>query len=312
MTDWNPNIAVVGNGRVEKISKPLETTALEFSVNPDTTSKYDIIIADTPDRNMFKEFLKSKFRRQTILFRMRGDPFWGLDEWIDSRFKRYLVNDVMLKHVDGCIAIAPHQAEIYRQNTGVETQLAQLPKTVANWPSVKHTDSELRIVSLTNAVYWPKVKPLIEIAPVVDSVLNDVGGKWKIGSWSDGYSDKLRRALEGYSHIEYYQPLDAHQALANANLMIHYSNMDVLPNAILEGMASRLPVLTNNFEPFQRTDAPIVVNQNNTLTTQLRDFVWPEMREKYGHRGVQYVRAKHSLDAIGQQFKSAIQYFHDQ
>jgi len=313
MSDWNPKIAVIGNGRVDKISKPLATTTLKFDVNPSSTRKYDVVIADTPDRDMFKEFLKSKIRRQTFLFRMRGDPFWGLDEWVESRVKRWLVNDFILPNVDGCLAIAPHQAQKYKEETGVTAQLVSLPKPVQNWQPVTHDSEKLNIVTLTNAVYWPKVKPLLKIAPLVNSVLNETGGVWKIGSWSDGYSDKMRNQLQEFNNIEFHQPLDAHTALESANVMIHYSRMDVLPNAVLEGMASKLPVITNDFSPFVESDAPILVMKSKEeLRRTLTNLTNPKLRIEYGHEGRDYVATEHSMETIGQEFKSAIKYFHEQ
>jgi len=302
MTD-DIDLAFISPGdRSDRVTIPLETTDINYTTHPDSLRGYDLLLADTPDRTMLKYMLRAKLRGIPVLFRMRGDPFWGIGEWIDSRVKKAILFQ-MLQRVDGCIAIAPHQAETYRRETGVETHVVALPNEYWNWNVTPHTDTELRAVTLTNAVYPNKIQPLIDIAPTVNSVLSNTGGTWKIGSWSEGYHERLEEIAATHEHIEFELRMDAHDALEWANLMIHYSDFDSQANAILEGMASKLPVITNDHTPFANIGYPLrVMRSTNELQTTLKQFQRPGKRERVGADSLQYVKDKHAPEIIGEMF----------
>lgn len=301
-------IAIISPGdRVAKITNPLDTTPVEYDVNPGSLWGYDALLCDTPDRTMLKTLAIGKAIRTPVMFRMRGDPFWGLEEWVDSRLKRWVAQELMLGSIDGCIAITPRHAATFRDRTGAPTTRAALSVDTDAWPETEHSDEELRIVTLTNAVYLPKIAPTIEAIEAVESVLTDVGGEWRIGSWSDGYSDRLRDATTECDHVNFCGSLDATESLDWANCMIHYSNMDVLPNAILEGMASECAVVTNDFVEFRHSAAPLVVTASHSeLRSQLRRLVDPTERTQQSDRGEEYVRTNHSREAIGEEFLEAL------
>lgn len=300
------SLALVSPGdRTDRMTQGLEAVGAEFRVNPADPTTADVVICDTPDRAMLKTIARCRLAGTPVLFRMRGDPFFGLSEWLDSRLKRQVVYR-MLRAVDGCLAIAPHQATKYARKTGVPTEIVSLPKQPTDWPDTTHQGEELQLLTLTNAVYQTKTEPLVEIAQAVDCELRD-GETWRIGSWSEGHSDYLRDVFGPYEHIEYETQLDAHAELDRATAMLHFSRMDVLPNAILEGMASRLPVVTNDFVAFDQSVAPLLVSRHEQdlqrWLAMLRD---DSTRQLWGHRGVNYVRSHHAPERIGARFLCAI------
>lgn len=296
-------------GRTDKITDGLATTTIDYAVNPDRLAGYDAIICDTPDREMFATVARKPLHRTPVIFRMRGDPFWGLDQWIDSRAKRWVALQ-MLGLVDGCIAIAPHQAKKYQQKTGVPTRLAKLPIEPDEWPTTEHTDEKLRIITLTNAVYPNKIEPVIGIIPTVDQVLSQVGGHWQIGSWSTGHHDRLADAAGDYEHVSFDLKLDAKAELERANVMIHFSNFDVLPNAILEGMASRVPVITNDHQAFTDSAAPLTIcRKPEDLPRALHWLTKPDERAAVADEGLEYVQQNHTPERIGQQYVNALRHF---
>ena len=303
-------IAIVSPGdRTDKITTALDTTVLDYTVNPDSFDNFPVIICDSPDRDMFKTVIRNRFSDKSVIFRMRGDPYHGINEWIDSRIKRYAALK-MLDYVDGCIAIAPHQAIKYERKTGIRPDIIGLPIDVTDWPNSQHFNESLRIVTLTNTVYIDKIRPLIEIAPVVNEVLEFCGGYWEIGSWSDGYDRYLNDSLRKYSRIEFSGELDAKRALDNANCMLHYSEFDVLPNAVLEAMASKLPVLTNDYVAFTQTNAPVIVNRTeSSLYRNLIDLQNHKNRRDIGAEGYDYVKKYHSPEYIGDKFVDSIGYY---
>lgn len=305
-------IAIISPGdRTDRITVPFDSIGLDYELNPDKLRKYPVIICDTPDRHMFKAQVKNEILGNTLLYRMRGDPIFAIKEWVDKGVKRKVIHKYMLPRVDGCIPITPHQTDLYNEHTGVECKEVPLPKDPSNWDSCRHTDSELRIVTLTNATYWPKIQPLFEIGELVNDFLSIAGGYWKIGSWNDGYLQYLKTNLGRLDNIEVVHQMDAHEELSKANCMIHYSNFDAYPNAILEGHASRLPVLVNDYEAFTWHNSPVMINKTLTeLHRNLHRLRKPELREHYGQKGIEYVKEKHSPEYVGKRFKEAIEYFY--
>lgn len=299
------SIAILSPGkRSDRLTIPLDAIDATYTVNPPTPTSHDVILCDTPDRTMFKATIKARLTDTPILFRQRGDPFWGIDEWVDSRIKQRLLYR-MLKGVDGCIAMAPHQAVKYARKTQVPTDIVTLSKRTSEWPDTTHTDRELRAITLTNAVYRDKIQPLIDIAPTVNKMLDT--GTWRIGSWSDGYSDYIRDELTPYENITYGLELDAHAELERANIMLHHSNLDVVPNAVLEGLSARLPVLTNPHIAFRQSPAPLIITSTSQelrrTLGRLRD---PNRRQTLGDRGHQHVDTMHDPAKIGRDIITAI------
>lgn len=299
--------AIISPGdRTDRLTDPLDAVDATYTVNPADPTTYDAVICDTPDRQMLRSVARCRVAGTPVLFRMRGDPFWGIDEWLDSRVKKTVLFR-MLRAVDGCVAIAPHQATKYARKTGVPTDIVTLPKAAGQWPNTVHTCSDLRILTLTNAVYRDKIEPLVEIAGVVEEVL-DGDDRWRIGSWSEGHDNYLRDQLAAYEHVEFELRLDAHAELEWANLMLHHSRLDVLPNAVLEGMASRLPVLTNDHVAFSQSAAPLQVTRTDDgLSLCLKRYRDPANRREAGERGHQYVAERHDPARVGQELLAAIE-----
>jgi hypothetical protein len=302
------DIGLVSPGdRTDRLTDPLAAVDGTWTVNPSDPTAHDVIVCDTPDRDMLRAVARCRLDGTPVLFRQRGDPFWGIDEWLDSRVKKAVLAR-MLRAVDGCLAIAPHQASKFARKTGVPVDLVTLPKAVDEWPDSIHKDTELRVLTLTNCVYPDKIAPLAEIAPVVDDVLADAGGTWRIGSWSEGHDDWLREQLANYDHIEFGLRLDAHDELEWANAMLHHSRLDVLPNAILEGLASRLPVLTNAHVAFRQSPAPLTITRTDeALREALTRFREPAHRRAAGERGYEYVARNHAPADVGESLLAAIQ-----
>lgn len=297
------SVAVLAqSGRSDNLLNPLQTTAMDVAVDPADPYARDIVIVETPNREMAYEVLKKPLHGAQVIFRMRGNAWYGIDKWIDSRLKSWLARRVVLPGVDGCLAICPAHARLFESKTGVPAGVAKLPVYPDRWPTTEHVDGDLRILSLTNADYRPKIHPLIDAMPVVNDVLADVGGEWRIGG--DGlYADRLQAATEAYDHIDYRGYVDAHDAFEWANVLVHLSNLDGWPNAICEAMASRLPAVTNDHAAFVDEERPnLVARSHGDLREQLRRLTDPDRRAELGQAGLRYIRAEHSDEAIGERY----------
>lgn len=290
------------SGRVDKLTTPLETTALDVAIDPPDPSAHDVVLIDTPDINLAKAVLRGPLTDATVIYRMRGDVFREMDLWDMPAWKRVAARRIMLSHVDGAIAAGRYLARVYRQETGIDAASVGMPIESDAWPTISHTDGELRAVTLTNAGYRPKVDPIRAWAPVVDGVLEAVGGRWRV--CGDGrYADRLADGLDEYDNVEWAGFVDPAAELERSNLMLHPSNLDGQPNAILEGMASNLPVVTNAFGAFTESTLPLQVAHNDdALRLALQQYTDPGVRQAAGAAGRECVAANHSPAEIGRQF----------
>ncbi len=297
------SVAVIEqSGRSENLIAPLQATDMDVAVDPADPYGRDIVVVDTPDREMAYEVLKKPLHDAKLVFRMRGDPWFGIDEWIDSRLKAWLAKHVVIPGVDGCITITPSHAQLFEHKTGIHSTTACLPIKPDDWPDSSHASYELRILSLTNLMYRPKFEPLLEAAPVVDDVLETVGGHWRIGG-KGNYEDEFVTALRDFEHISFGGYVDAHESLTWANCMVHLSRLDGFPNAVLEAMAARLPVVTNDHHAFADKDRPnVIASSHDELRQCLRRFTDPQERADLGAAGLEYVRREHNCETIGQHY----------
>jgi len=104
--------------------------------------------------------------------------------------------------------------------------------------------------------------------------------------------------------------------LSWANIMLHPSDLDGQPNAVLEGMASGLPVVTTDFiafEEWQRNGAPILPLSNpGAVRDELNLLLHPATRELIGKSGREFAAENHTPEVIGQQYERFLHRLVDQ
>ena len=295
-------------GRAEKLLRPLSATDMAVGVEPADPYSYDIVIADNADRDLGKEVLRNRLTDSKLVYRVRGDIFHELDLWEMAWYKELAARRVVLPNVDGVIAVTPRLAQKYGRQTGLEQcHAAGLAKDPANWPNKDHYRQTIEAVTLTNMNYWKKIAPIVEWASVVEEVLADVGGHWRVCG-EGKHSDRLERALSGYDHVTHAGYVDADAQLAQSNLMLHPSLLDGQPNSILEGLASRLPVITNDFHEFVDYGGPLeIASTGRELEQLLRAYADPELRAAKGIKGESYIDTHHSERAVGEKYVRACQ-----
>jgi len=299
------SVAVIYAGdRVEKMSVPLHESGLQVRVEPPDPYSHDIVIADNADRDLGKETLKRPLHDAAVIYRMRGDVFRELELWDMHPIKDWAARKLVLPNVDGAIAVTDRLAAKFRRRTNVSpVGTASLWIRPEEWPTVDHETTALRCCTLTNTNYWRKIRPIVDWAPVVEEVLADVGGHWHV--CGDGkHDDRLQAALSEYEHVHFVGYVDARDKLAASNLLLHPSELDGCPNSILEGLASGLPVATNDWPEFIEHDWPVsTLTQPHHLQAQLRAFSNPDVRQQWATAGREYVDEHHRPEHIAGQYE---------
>lgn len=301
-SDISVAIAYPGN-RVDKLITPLKTTDLDLRIGPKRPFKSDIVLLDNADRDMILPVLKKRLFDAKVLYRMRGNVYVEMKRWHMNPFMEYAAYWT-LSQADGCIAITPHMAsEAERLSNFDYTGVAGLAKRANEWPDISHSRDTIHAITLTNIDYKAKIEPLVRYANVVSKHFKESGGKWHI--YGEGIHENwLAKAIESYDNIEYRGYTETpKETIQEYNTLFHFSDLDALPNAILEGFTSNLPVITNDFIAFTESSAPnLIFNDSYTLKGHLEDLENPRYRSDIGCIGRQYVKENHSPERIGRQF----------
>jgi hypothetical protein len=292
-------------GRADKMLVPLRATDMHVAVEPEDPWTYDVMLLDNADRYMVWPVIRKHWPTTDtkVVYRMRGNVYEELDRWDMNPLKEHLAKRV-LANADGFLAVNGGMATIARRRARVEpVGVAGLAKRTSEWPAVEHTEGEVRAITLTNADYFEKVEPAVRWADVFERFASQHGGVWHI--YGNGlHTEWLGDALEKYDHVAFEgyteTPTDT---IAHYNAMIHLSELDALPNSVLEGMASQLPVVTNDFYAFTETRAPhTVVHDAQDFRAVLGTLQNPQTRQQAGEENREYVRQHHTPERVGQQY----------
>lgn len=302
--DISVAILYPGN-RVDKLLVPLKATDMEIAVEPTRPYCYDIVLVDNADRKLIVPVVRGKFSRAKVVYRMRGDLYRELELWDMHEVKKWLAINVVVANVDGVVAANSLLAEKAYEVSGVScVGTAGIAKDPDYWPLVSHTGTWLNAITLTNANYPRKVEPLLRYAPTVERLFSASGGHWSIYASKGRCSDRLRDELADYEHVTFEgYTKEPKAALRRSNIMFHFSSLDAMPNAILEGMASGMPVVTTDFEAFTAYQGPIHrIRNRSDLACVTRAARSPTWRADWGLRGREHVRRAHAPEVIGQQY----------
>jgi len=305
MSDRDISVAIQYPGsRANRITYPFSKTDIDFEVSADKPFDFDIVLLDCPSLRVLKPLAKAKFSDTPVVYRVQGDILRAFQEMNYTSFK-YRSAKYLFSHLDGAIPIEPILGKRFSNLTGVKNiGTATLAKEGKYWPDVKHWDESLRLISVTNVNYIGKVQPMIDYAPYISRFLQRNGGHWNI--YGKGRLAKyLQDNLDKYDNISYCgYAEDIKPKYANSNCMLHLSNFDSLPNAILEGFASNMPVITNPFSVFSDYHGPIEVTELKKIDAKLCSMQDPTTRRIKARQGQEYLKAKHTPEIVGEQYSA--------
>lgn len=293
-------------GREDKVLVPLRASDMDISVEPDDPAAHDVILLDQPRYNLGKEVFRNG--DTPVVYRVRGNIWKEMDIWRFGRSKKLLAENVLYPRLDAAVAVDPRLAGIFAEKTGLDScYSAGLPKDIHNWTPATHERQDLQLITLTNLNYTQKINPLKRYVPVVNDWLSRHDGHWRI--CGEGIHDEdFGEFCSEFAHVSFEGFVDPHEYLPTMDVMLHISEFDAWPNAILEGMASKLPVLTNDFPAFRWDHTPnVVCDEPRELCLKLDRLQDPKERRHLGEQSRQYVADHHQPAEIGRQWQEVFQ-----
>lgn len=286
------------------LTEPLEAAGISYDLAPEDPDAHDAVVLDSPGPEFLKHWLLTD---SPVYFRLRGN-LWKEHRQNGSDGLTQLLKDrTLYPRIDGVLAPDKRLAERWTERVGrPRPAVIPLPCESSDWPTVEHTETEIQALTLTNCDYEQKITPLCRYATAVDDVLDRIGGYWSI--CGDGeYASEVRAATRGLAHVDFRGYQDNREMLREHNLMLHLSDFDIQhPNAVLEGVASRLPVLVNGFEGF--ADSPLVTQCPTEMALRKRLFQYadPAQRTSVARQRRESLRAHHRPERIGDQLRQVI------
>lgn len=301
-SDVNMNIAIKHlGGRADKLLTPFDAAPFEYDIEPANLSEYDVLMLDQPRYKLAIEVLRNT--NTPVVYRVRGNIWKEMDIWRFGRAKKVVAENFIYPRLDGAIAVDERLAGIFSSHTGVSpVGAAGLAKQRSEWENADHDSQELSLITLTNFNYRQKVDPMKPYIDRVDKWLESNGGHWYL--CGEGlHDDRFAAFTDSYENVSYAGYIEPQEWLPEMDAMLHISEFDAYPNAILEGFASKLPVLTNDFAAFKREHAPNVTHHSpEQLLTTLEELTKPAYRDDLGSRGLQYIGEYHTPEHIGKQY----------
>lgn len=293
-------------GREDKVLKPLRASPMDIHVEPADPDAHDVILLDQPRFRLGTEVFQHP--DTPIAYRVRGNLWKEMDIWRFGRSKKFVAENFLYPRLDAAVAVDERLAGIFAEKTGLsKCYTAGLPKDISNWTPATHESPALQLITLTNLNYNQKLAPLKRFVPVVDDWLNRHEGHWRI--CGEGlHEETFAEFCAEFDHVSFEGFVDPHEYLPTMDAMLHISEFDAWPNAILEGMASRLPVLTNDFAAFRWDHTPnLICDEPRHLCQRLDALRDPDERRRIGKESRQYVAQYHEPARVGREWQEVFQ-----
>lgn len=295
------NVALRFNGsRAWTVTDALDAVGISYEVNPENMRRFDIVVIDSP--GLVVSTVAKNGRTPTVL-RLRGNVWKERKQSGGYGIRGWVSDHVLARTLAGIIATDDRLEGLARRQTGIPaTGVAALPIDLESWPSVRHTDKVLRCVTLTNFDYREKIEPLEYYAPWINSLFHRIDGHWTV--CGDGeYSGRFADSVAELENVNYEGYVDPKEYLPRMNVMLHLSNFDgERPNAMLEGVASNLPIVTNGFEAFDTNGIAISHDDWKSMKRTLLALREPEARKGATETARHYVKRHHSPAIVGEQY----------
>ena len=175
---------------------------------------------------------------------------------------------------------------------------------------IKYKDNnEINIVTLTKFAFLDKslgvlniIEPLKKAAKETDKKINYtiIGG----GKFLDHIKTKIKPSFN-IKFIGYHD--NPKKILEKSDLFLYYSNRDTFAIAVIEAMASGLPVITNNYGPTHeiiktKEDGYIAENQEEYTNHLINLINSVKLRKKIGQKAIQKVKETFDINKTTERY----------
>ena len=184
--------------------------------------------------------LTYKLWRKSVVLTVKGD--YSIEER-----KWRLFYPIAIKKADVITAPSQFLKEKLTLDDAIVIPNAILPE---QFKMVEHSDKDvINLVTVTKFGFRDKAEGVLNIVKILEKVQKSTNKKINYTIIGGGlYLEQIKEKTRGYNmKVKFTGFLNApKEVLEASDIFVYYSIHDNFPNAILEAMASGLPVVTNN------------------------------------------------------------------
>ncbi len=289
-------VATLGSPRIDRVLKPLKAVGVQIS---DDIGKADVLLVDTPGLTAVRGWMLKRRRGCKLILRLRGD-YWK-EIRTEGRLSavRAFLSRVIFRLCDEVVAVSWYLRKRMAEEVGLFPKVVEIP---ARDDLACCQCEEFNVVTLTNFNYIEKVRPLMTFGRVIDEFLRDVNGHWLVagrGKYLRTFLDRMR----DLRRLRYCGYVDVRDFLRMGKVMVHLSEFEGLPNAVLEGMAAGMPVIVNDYPALTQIFGVIVIRDGEELMYWLkRLYENPKERRRIGELCRRVVMERYRVERIGLKF----------
>lgn len=344
------NVLVIDSKRAEEQVNPLASvgvkshviTASKWAVIPRTLAQehalkaanIDVIIAVCPGTHITAAMMLRDLLNAPVVFRMRGNMWAEYQDRLvdgDRAFIRAWVEGLRkytnynLVRVDAVLPVASHLEQNIREEIPTfAPPVLPVPIPVRSVPPPTQDPERARrrwspdgrglVASITNFNYWKKVSPMLEAAPALVDLLERYDLLWVIaggGPYADRFYQRLAEVCPKHlwSRAGF---IDDPWSLLRASLaLLHISEMDGLPNVLLEAHTCGCPPVCNSFpamtEFIVHGRTGLLADTPQGAAAQLEKLIADDsLRRRLVAEGRDYVARHYTNEAIGRKYIHAL------
>jgi len=236
------------------------------------------------------------------------------NDYLNSCYKKTFFK-LALIGVDHIFVLTPWWEKTYLK-MGIKKPLDCIPNPLpSNWEkrahesTPLHDNDEIKVLVLSRIVAGKGADLVVEATPFLDDTIQvHIAGA---GSLLETLKKRVKQlntsnliTFHGWVEGEKKQEL-----INNADILCHPTKLDAMPMTILEAMANGLPIVALDWGPI----SDLVPNQKagilikdvdpRKLANAIKKFKDPELRQKMGMEGKQWVLENYTSEQIGKKLQ---------
>lgn len=282
-----------------------------------------LIMVDTAGYMCIAAYFLSRLFNIPFIIRVRADVWAIYEEQKEYCNPATLLYEYFLltlctavfKRATRLFTVSEYLKDIIKEK-GIKKEKIRVMRTAIDCDRFRPGTREkkgITILSVSNLTFKKKTEGIIDIIPVIDEIISQYNTIEYCITGRGPFSYMVVNALKTVTNKDKIHFVgfkkDIETLYSQADIFIHYSHLDAYPTAVLEAMASGLPVIATRkggiVEQVKETTGFLV--DDTTVEKTLKTLIENEsLRKTMGEMGRSFVKESLNLSRIAQQYKKEI------
>lgn len=284
----------------------------------------DLIIVDTAGHMCIAAYFLSRLFRIPFIIRVRAD-IWAIYEEqkeycsaVNQLYELILLTvcTAVFKRAARLFTVSEYLKEVVKEK-GIKEEKIRVMRTAIDCDRFhpgKGDEKSVTLLSVSNLTFKKKTEGIIDIIPVVDEIISQYKNVEYYVAGRGQFSNMVIKALKKVKNKDKITFVgfkkDIETLYSQADIFIHYSHLDAYPTAVLEAMASGLPVIATRkggmAEQVKDTTG-FLVDEVTTFKKTLEILIDnSSLRKTMGETGRSLIKESCNLSTIAQEYKKEV------